>query len=479
MMRRTKIISTLGPAVADEKTIEEILIAGTDLFRLNFSHGDHANHCRYAEMARSVANKIGKHIALIGDLQGPKIRIGAFIDGKIELKEGDTFILDMNLPLDQGDQHRVGVTYVNLAKECTIGQLLVLNDGSIELEIVEADEHSLNTRVIVGGILQSNKGINLRNGGLSAPALTDKDRKDMEAIAQMRLDYIALSFPAKADDIKAARQSMQDNGIHDAHLIAKIERAEAVADDNRLDELIELSDSVMVARGDLGVEIGDAELIGTQKNIISRARNMDRTVITATQMMESMIEKPLPTRAEVFDVANAVLDGADALMLSAETALGQFPVKVVESMHRIIVGAEKNPIAQKSLHRIDQKFRRTDESIAMATMYTANHLDSIKCVLCLTESGYTPLAMSRIRSHIPVYALSVHEHVLNRVCLYRGVTPFLNEWRDAQPMLVVENTIAKLKKNNVLHQNDLVLCVFGDFVGHQGMTNTLKIVTTP
>ncbi len=476
MLKRTKIIATLGPASADAATIERLIRAGANIFRLNFSHGSHGDHRKTAETVRRVARDINCHVALLGDLQGPKIRTGAFREKGVQLAAGDSFTLDCELDQDAGSRSCVGVTYPQLASDCRTGQVLLLDDGRIELEITAIEGAKLHTKTVTGGLLTSNKGINLRGGGLSAPALTEKDYRDIQVAAELDLDYLAVSFPRSAEDMAIARSAAEQAGCH-AQLVSKIERAEAVADDRTLDDLIEASDAVMVARGDLGVEIGDAELIGVQKQIILRARQLNRTVITATQMMETMIANSLPTRAEVFDVANAVLDGTDAVMLSAETATGKHPVKVVEAMTRIIIGAEKQPSTRKSGHRMDREFQRVDEAVAMATMYTANHLGAIKGILCLTESGNTPLWMSRIRSGIPIYAVSRHHKTLNRMCLYRGVLPLLSDQQDTEIAAVARHAIADLKAAGELNQGDLVLCTFGDALGQGGQTNTLKILT--
>ncbi len=476
MYKRTKIIATLGPASSDEATIRQLIENGVNMFRLNFSHGDHAGHRAVALRVRAVAREMAAHVALLGDLQGPKIRICSFVEKNIELIAGNVFVLDGNLDEHAGTVDVVGFTYANLSRDCKPGQVLVLDDGRIELGIESVDGERIVTRVITGGKLSAHKGINLRGGGLSAPALTEKDYIDIRFAAELNLDYLAVSFPKSADDMDLARNAAESCGCY-ARLIAKIERSEAVADDATLDKIIVHSDAVMVARGDLGVEIGDAQLIGVQKKIILRARQLNRAVITATQMMESMIESPVPTRAEVFDVANAVLDGTDAVMLSAETATGKFPVKVVQAMCRIIVGAEQQPLSRTSKHRLDVHFKKTDETLAMATMYAANHLDNVKAILCLTESGSTPLWMSRIRSGLPIYALSCHEGTLNRVALFRGVMPVLVGANLKVIRDVLGAGIEYLKAEGLLQAGDLVLCTYGDRVGEGGGTNTMKITS--
>jgi len=342
MFRRTKIVATLGPATDKPDVLEKLILAGVNVVRMNFSHGSPEDHKKRAELVREFSAKHGKHVAILGDLQGPKIRVSRFKDGPIELKIGDKFALDASLDRDAGDATQVGIDYKELPDDVAEGDLLLLDDGRVVLKVEAVKGSRVETSVKVAGKLSNNKGINRQGGGLSAPALTEKDKADIKTAVAIEVDYLAVSFPRNADDMNLARKLVTEAG-GDLHLVAKIERAEAVADEETLDSIIRASDAVMVARGDLGVEIGDAHLIGVQKQIISRARSLNRCVITATQMMESMINSPLPTRAEVFDVANAVLDGTDAVMLSAETAAGDFPLQTVEAMVRVILGAEQHP----------------------------------------------------------------------------------------------------------------------------------------
>lgn len=476
MHKRTKIIATLGPASSNIETIKALIVAGANVFRLNFSHGSSDDHRQRCLDIRKAAASLNRQVAILGDLQGPKIRIAGFKDGSITLNKGDRFTLDATLDADGGDQQQVGVTYPPLAEDCEAGQTLLLDDGRLELLIERIEGSRIVTTVTTGGVLHPNKGINLRGGGLSAPALTEKDYRDLKTAARLNLDYLAISFPRSGDDMRFARQAAEDVGCM-ARIVAKVERAEAVASDATLDDIILASDAVMVARGDLGVEIGDAELIGVQKKMILRARQLNRVVITATQMMETMIENSLPTRAEVFDVANAVLDGTDAVMLSAETATGKHPVKVVEAMSRIIIGAEKEPSNRLSGHRMDRTFQRNDEAIAMAAMYTANHLDSLKAILCLTESGNTPLWMSRIRSGIRIFGLSRNATALRAMCLFRGVIPMAIEDASTTIPETLDACIAQLKQQGELQPGDQVLASFGNVFGQRGETNTLKIIT--
>ncbi len=475
MKRRTKIVATLGPATESPEVIEQLVVAGVNVVRLNFSHGSAEDHARRAELVRTSAQKHGRFVAILADLQGPKIRIARFADRKVELKKGQEFILDVAQAKDSGDQYSVGIDYEALAHDSHSGDILLLDDGRIELEVLRVEGLKVHCKVLIGGPLSNNKGINRKGGGLSAAALTDKDKADIITAAQLDVDYLAVSFPRSADDIHLARQLMQQAGGH-ARLIAKIERAETVDDHDLLDSIVEASDGVMVARGDLGVEIGDAELIGIQKHIINRARSLNRVVITATQMMESMITQPMPTRAEVFDVANAVLDGTDAVMLSAETAAGDYPVETVEAMNRVIIGAEKHPQTQISNHRVNEAFTQIDESIALAAMYSANHLQGVKAIICMTESGDTPLLMSRIRSHLPIFAFSSHPRTQNRVALFRGVKTVPFDSNDISNAEVNRVAVEELVRREVVSEGDLVIITKGDYVNAHGGTNTLKVV---
>jgi len=475
LLRRTKIVATLGPASDRPEVLESLIAAGMDVARLNFSHGTPEQHAERASRVRELAARQGRHVALLGDLQGPKIRIARFIEGKVALNAGARFRLSISHAKDAGTAQMVGVDYADLVKDCAMGDELLLDDGRLVLRVTAVQADALDCEVITGGILSNNKGINRRGGGLSAPALTNKDKADIALAAQLKLDYLAVSFPRGADDMHEARR-LRDQAGSSALLIAKIERAEAVADDQSLNALISASDAVMVARGDLGVEIGDAELVGIQKKIILHARRHNKAVITATQMMESMIASPLPTRAEVSDVANAVLDYTDAVMLSAESAAGQYPVEAVQAMARICLGAEKHPTSQNSSHRLGQQFSRCDESIALAVMYTANHFPCIKAIISLTESGYSPLVMSRIRSAVPIFAFTPHAQTQTRVALFRGVycIPFDPE---AQPEnRLNQAAVDELLKRGLVEIGDWVILSKGDNYHKTGGTNTLKIL---
>ncbi len=474
-IRRTKIVATLGPASDREGVLEAMIAAGVDVVRLNFSHGSADDHRRRLEAVREIADRLGRSVAALGDLQGPKIRIARFADGAVELAEGAPFVLDMALDGNAGNAERVGCDYQQLIDDVVPGDRLLLDDGRVVLDVTAVEGREIQTRVVVGGKLSNNKGINKQGGGLSAPALTDKDRADLATAVAIGVDYLAVSFPRSAADMDEARALLGEAG-REIGLVAKLERAEAVADAATLDGIIEASEAVMVARGDLGVEIGDAQLIGMQKRIIKRARTLNRAVITATQMMESMIESPLPTRAEVFDVANAVLDGTDAVMLSAETAAGDFPVETIEAMDRVCLGAERERIAQESGHRIHEGFSRIDETIALSAMYAANHLSGVAAIACMTSTGYTPLIASRIRSGLPIIGLAHSAVAQRRMALYRGVVSLPFDTSDMTPTELNDRALGLLVEKGIAEPGDHVILTRGDHMNAHGGTNTLKIL---
>ena len=468
--RRTKIVATLGPASNSPEVLDELIEAGLDVVRLNFSHGDAKEHLKLAETVRNRAQAYGHQVGVLADLQGPKIRIARFKTGKIVLEEGAQFTLDAALDSDAGDDDQVGVDYKQLPQDVHRGDTLLLDDGRVILWVDRVEDQRVTCKVVIGGELSNNKGINREGGGLSAEALTEKDKADIITAAEMKADYIAVSFPRSAEDIHYARKLFRDAGGHGG-IVAKIERAEAL---DVLDEIISASDAVMVARGDLGVEVGDAALPPIQKDIIQRARHLNRVVITATQMMESMITNAIPTRAEVFDVANAVLDGTDAVMLSGETAMGRNPVKVIEAMDRICLKAEQQREIRVSGHRIDSRFERMDEAIAMAAMYMANHLE-VKAIAALTESGSTPLWMSRISSGIPIFALTPHVETRRKVTLYRGVYPVSFTVDHNDHATLNKEAIEELQRRGVVRDGDIVIITKGDLEA-EGSTNALKLV---
>lgn len=474
MKRRTKIVATLGPSTDAPGMLEKLIKAGVNVVRMNFSHGSADDHRQRVAEVRALAKKHNRSVAILGDLQGPKIRIARFSSGPIQLSVGDTFCLDAALGRDAGNQFEVGIDYDRLPQDVSAGDKLLLDDGRIVLNVVGIEGSRITTIVDVAGKLSNNKGINRQGGGLSAAALTEKDFRDIRLAAEIEVDYLAVSFVRSGEDLDTARALLREAG-GDAGLIAKVERAEAVEPDV-LDGIIRASDGVMVARGDLGVEIGDAELIAVQKSMIARAEELNKPVITATQMMESMIDSPLPTRAEVFDVANAVLDGTDAVMLSGETAAGHFPLEVVEAMHRVIVGAEKQPQTKISTHRLHESFTAIDETIAMATMYTANHLGGVKAIISFTETGRTPLYMTRISSAMPVYAFTDHPRTEQRLALYRGVEPVTYDTRRIAPENLNDAVVRELQRRGAVEAGDLVIISKGDYRNVHGGTNTMKIV---
>ncbi|SDR93395.1 pyruvate kinase [Halopseudomonas xinjiangensis] len=474
-LRRTKIVATLGPASTSPECIAALIDAGMDVARMNFSHGTPDEHRERARLVRELAADRGRHVALLGDLQGPKIRIARFSEGKTQLEVGDHFRLSTSHPLDEGNHDVVGIDYPQLVEDCRAGDELLLDDGRIVLRVDSVGRDEVRCTVTAGGTLSNHKGINRRGGGLSAAALTDKDRADIVLAAELNMEYVAVSFPRDASDMHLARKLLADSESQ-AWLIAKIERAEAVADQAALDGLIEASDGVMVARGDLGVEIGDAELVGIQKLIISRARAQNKVVITATQMMESMISSPLPTRAEVSDVANAALDYTDAVMLSAESAAGKYPIEAVQAMARVCIGAEKHPTSQQSGHRLHEKFERCDETVALAAMYAGNHFPGVTAVITLTETGHTPLIMSRIRSPLPIFALSPNAQTLGKVAMMRGVQSIFFNPAELNSSDVNHEAVNRLLQLGHVKAGDWVILTKGDVYNSRGGTNSMKLL---
>jgi len=471
--RRTKILATLGPA-SDKPGITEALIdAGANAFRCNMSHGTYKEHQNRVVRAREYAAKKETAVGIVIDLQGPEIRLGEFSDGSIELVEGKVFSLDITLDEAQGTQQSVGLTYKDLPKDVNQGDRLLLDDGKLELEVTGVTETTVETIVIVGGPLSGKKGLNRKGGGLTADALTESDELDIVfAVKELDADFIAPSFVKTANDIERVRKLINDAGGDHTHIIAKIETALAI---DNIDEIIAAADGVMVARGDLGVERDDADLPSLQKMIIKKARKADRVVIVATQMMDSMIQNPVPTRAEVFDVANAVLDGTDVVMLSAETAAGDYPVKVVETMDRVCRRAELDHRAMLSQHRLGEEFEYFDESIAMAAMYLANHMGA-SSIAALTESGATALYMSRISSGVPIYALSSHSHTHSRVSLYRGVYPVVHKPKANEHVSFNKEVINELKSADAVKPGDKLIITKGDLRGEAGGTNAMKLI---
>ena len=473
--RRTKIVATVGPASESADMIARLIQAGVDVFRLNFSHGSVEQHAKVAKRIRKQAALADRYIGILADLQGPKIRISRFRDDAVELAGGDRFRLDLDIADGEGSLRGVGLDYPDLATSVVPGDTLLLDDGRIRLRVDDVEERAVDCTVTVGGKLSSRKGINRLGGGLAAPALTEKDREDIRGLGSVQPDFVAVSFVSSTDDIEIARSLLAEQDLSPS-LIAKIERAEVVADTDILDGILQASTGIMVARGDLGVEVGDAQLIGIQKELISRARKKDRVVITATQMMESMINSSMPTRAEVFDVANAVLDGTDAVMLSAETAVGEYPVDVVSAMADAAMGAERHPVARTSRYRLDKQFTSAQETIALSAIYAANHYPNVKGIACLTESGTTPLLMSRLSSGLPIFGLSRNGTTLQKLSLCRGVVPLYFDASAFDVDSVEARAIEFLRDGGYLEKGDSILLTQGEVMGRSGSTNIMKIL---
>lgn len=468
-VRQTKIVATLGPASSSPEVLEKMILAGMNVVRVNFSHGSADEHIGRVNTVRDIAAKLGKDVAVMADLQGPKIRIGLFANGSTTLTEGQAFVLDA--PCKEGDDSRVGLDYPELVNDVKAGDTLLLDDGKIVLKVKQVIGQQINTVVEVGGVLKNRKGINKLGGGLSAPALTSKDMEDIRTAVAFEADYIAVSFPKSGADMYMARELTRAAGGH-AMMIAKIERCEAL---ENLDDLIRSCDGLMVARGDLAVEIGDAAVPAAQKRLIRAARENNKLTITATQMMESMIESPVPTRAEVSDVANAVLDGTDAVMLSAETAAGRFPVETIKAMARTCVEAEKSAPVNLDTDFLNRKFKRVDQSIAMAALFTAHHLD-VKAIAALTQSGSTALWMSRLNCGVPIFALTPEEKTRRRLSLYRDVRTVMMQAETEDRELLLAKSEKALLDAKVVELGDLIVITIGEPIGKSGGTNTMKIV---
>ncbi|MDR7151634.1 pyruvate kinase [Hydrogenophaga palleronii] len=471
-MRATKIVATLGPASSDPALLEKMIRAGVNVVRLNFSHGKAQDHIDRADLVREAAQRAGREVGIMADLQGPKIRVGKFAEGKVMLEPGQKFVLDA-ARTEPGDIEGVGLDYKELPRDVKAGDTLLLNDGLIVLTIDKVAGSAVHTTVKLGGELSNNKGINKQGGGLTAPALTAKDMDDIKTAMGLKADYVAVSFPKNATDMELARQLCNVAGAATGHkpaLIAKIERAEAIPE---LANILKVSDGIMVARGDLAVEVGNAAVPGLQKHMIRLAREMDKVVITATQMMESMIVNPVPTRAEVSDVANAVLDGTDAVMLSAETAAGKYPLETVMEMANICQEAEKAEYAELSADFKGKTFKRIDQSIAMGALFTAHHLGA-KAIVALTESGSTALWMSRHNVRMPIYAVTSSLTAQRKMTLYRNVRPLLMD-TSADRDTALADAEAHLKNKGIVQSGDVYAITVGEPMGQPGGTNTLKI----
>lgn len=470
-MRRTKIIATLGPATDEPAVLESLFKAGTNVFRLNYSHQDHSCHEKRLKDIRALSKKHSHAVGVMADLQGPKIRIEHFESGKVTLAEGAEFVIDTRIDRKAGNEKQVGVSYKKLPRDVHEGDTLLIDDGRIVMHVKKIGKHAVTCEVVIGGELSNNKGINLQGGGLSALTLTEKDLRDLKHATDIGVDFVAVSFPRAASDIIRARKLLEEMDSK-AGIIAKIERAEAL---NDIEAIIEASDAIMIARGDLGVEIGDASLPAVQKELAKLARGMDRVVIIATQMMDSMIENQIPTRAEVFDVANAVIDGADAVMLSAETSIGHSPAKAVKHMSSICEEVEKQRSVTISDHRLNRHFKTDNEVISMAAMYAANHIRA-KAIVALTETGSTCLWMSRIKSGVPIFAFTGEESTRRRVALYRGVYPMIFDITHTTQLKMNQEIVEELLAKNLVQKDDHIIVTSGDRLGTKGATNTMKLI---
>jgi pyruvate kinase len=469
--RSTRIIATLGPSTDMEGVLEGIIQAGVNVCRINMSHGTQEEQARRARQVRDVSRALGKEVAIMADLKGPKVRIGTFRDGSVVLGQGDPFILDAGEPDKPGNPTRVGVSYAGLPDDVEPGTLLLLDDGLMSMRVTEVQDARVICEVENGGILSGRKGLNIKGGGLSIPGIADHDPPDIKHAAEMGVDYLAVSFPRNAEDMNEARRMLREAGSN-ARLVSKIERVEAI---ENLEEIIDASHAVLVARGDLGVEIGDAELPAYQKQIIDKALNQNRIVVTATQMMQSMIESPIPTRAEVLDVANAVIDGTDAVMLSAETAVGQHPVTVVEAMHRVCVGAEKHCAAVGGTRQLNVRFQRIDQALAMAAMFMATNV-SVQAIVAFTESGSTAQWLSRVRTGVPIFAMTRNAASRRRMGMYRDVYPISHDPTAVDIEGVAREGVQALWKDGYIKSGDRILITMGDRLGNQGGTNTLRLI---
>ncbi|MGX9720907.1 pyruvate kinase [Stenotrophomonas acidaminiphila] len=469
--RRTKILATLGPATDAPGVLDDLFRAGVNVVRLNFSHGDPSGQARRAAEVRAAANRVGVEVGILADLPGPKIRIERFAEGKVQLKAGDRFDLIANADAAPGDATQVGVSYLGLPQDVGPGDVLLLDDGLMQLQVVEVQGERIVNTVLNDGVLSDRKGLNKQGGGLSLGALTERDKELIGIVAKIGVDFIAVSFCRNAQDMNDARAIARQHGC-DAALVSKIERTEAI---ENLEEIVEASDVVMVARGDLGVEIGDAELPGLQKKIIKAALAHNKVVITATQMLQSMVESPIPTRAEVLDVANSVIDGTDAVMLSAETAAGAYPVKAVEAMARICLGAERQFQIDTDFNASPRNLERADQAIAMATMFLSQHV-GVRAIVAMTESGGTARYLSRFRAKAPVFAVTRHDGARRQMALMRDVFPINFDSRGFTPREAARGSIRLLVEAGLLQPGDRVVFTSGEHMETHGATNTLRLL---
>lgn len=472
MHRQTKIVATLGPATEDPQVLAALLRAGVDTVRVNFSHGIAADHRRHFEAIRRSAAEIGREVAILADIQGPKIRIACFAQGSIMLNVGHMLTIDADHDPDNGTEKVVGVDYPLLYRDVRSGHRLRLGDGEIVLEVVSIEGKKIYCRSLSTAVLYGQKGINLEGGGLSAGAITEKDKQDIQLASELGANFVALSFVRSTDDIKQGRALVEQAGGQ-AAIIAKIERAEAV---QIIEDLVATADGVMIARGDLAIEIGEAEVPGVQKQIVKAATSLNKPVIVATQMMESMIHARVPTRAEVSDVANAVLDGTDAVMLSAETAVGKYPELVVKAMAEVCLSAEKHHHNNIPSIPEDSPFQNIEQAVAFAAMHIANGM-TVRAIIALTESGKTALLMSRIRSGIPIFGLSRHADTRQKMMLYRDVVPIAFDVLASAYSDVNYNAVALLETQGYLTHGDMVILTKGDYMGGTQGANAVKILT--
>jgi len=469
MLRATKIVATLGPASRSAEVLERMISAGVNVVRVNFSHGSADEHIAVVREVRAIAAQRGRDVGVLADLQGPKIRIGRFADGQVTLAAGDRFTFDTECTL--GDSTRVGLDYEDLVADVKPGDTLLLNDGRMTMHVDRVGATTIECTVVVGGVLSDRKGINRQGGGLSAPALTAKDMEDIRTAVALEADFLAVSFPRNAGDMYMARELMRAAGGR-MLVIAKIERYEAIGN---LEEILKASDGIMVARGDLAVEVGDAAVPALQKRMIRMARELNKLTITATQMMESMIESPVPTRAEVSDVANAVLDGTDAVMLSAETAAGRYPVETVEAMARVCTEADQSQSSTLDAAFLNRTLTRVDQMVAMSALFVAQHM-KLRAIVALTQSGSTALWMSRIDSGVPIYALTPEEGTRRRMSLFRETHPILFAYRSHEREALLLEAEQLLLERGVVERGDLLIITIGEPIGKSGGTNSLKIV---
>lgn len=473
MKKRTKILATIGPASESEKVLRQMIAEGLNAVRFNFSHGSADDHRMRAKLVRKIADELGVTIGILGDLQGPKIRVSRFKNKKINLKKGAEFTLDADQDVDSGDEKSVGIDYKNLPKDVKTGDILLLDDGKVVLTVKSVSGNKVLTEVTVAGPLSNNKGINKLGGGLTAPALTKKDKEDIKLAAEIEVDYLAVSFPRDGKDMQQARDLIKKAGWDKASLVAKVERVEAV---KNIDDIIDQSDAIMIARGDLAVEVSQENVPAIQKMIIRKTREKDKVTITATQMMESMITQASPTRAEVSDVANAVLDGSDVVMLSAETAAGDYPVETIRHMSKICQASEESDLVRISKKKnIERQYDRADEAVAMAAVYLANHIN-VKAIVSLTESGSTARWMSRLNTNLPIYGLTRNNDTKGRMTLYRGVEPISFDSTRMPRFYVNRSAIDELVKRNYVKEGDWVILTSGDHMGVLGGTNKIKVV---